>query len=271
MGSSLNYWRESRIKQLFTSSALILLYLSVTIILGCNDLEFRSRWRDRDITIDGNHAEWEGALKFSEEERATVGIVNDNEYLYLCLLSADQEVLMRSMAAGFTIWFEGSGKKKERLIINFPLGGAMPRKERFRGGERNRPDREGQLLQELSELLISQADRKAKLGVLELDDYGLEAKIGQHLGRMVYEIRIPLHGSEKTPYAINPRPGKPLKVGFELGELKMPDRERRPRGEFRMDGGGPGGMRGSGPPGGGRDFERPPEFKFEISVMLAER
>lgn len=266
----MNSSHGDKIRWSFSESVLILLFLSGMISLNCNNLELESRWRNSDISIDGNHAEWEGVLKYSEEKRATVGIMNDREYLYLCLLSADQQVLMQAMEAGFTVWFQGSGKKEEKLIIRFPLGEAMSHRERFRGGENRHDDRLGEFLREQSEMVITQNDRKVKLGLLDLDDYGLEARIGQHMGRLVYEIRVPLHGSEKTPYAINLQPGKPLKVGFELGELKMPDRERRPRGDFRM-GGGPGGMRGGGPPGRGRDFERPPEFKFEVSVKLADK
>jgi len=240
--------------------------------LSCNSLKFQSKRLDRDITVDGSYDEWEGALLYNKDYGATVGFLNDDEYSYLCLYSADQQVLTRAVAAGFTVWFEGSGKKDERLIIKYPIGEAMLRRERFQGGGRERADRIAQSIQEQSELVITQGDRREKLESVDLDDYGLEAKIGRHLGRMVYEIRVPLHGSENMPYAINPRPGKPIKVGFELGEMKMPDRERRPRNDFRMDGGGrPGGMRPGGPPGGGRDFERPPEFKFEISVKLAEK
>jgi len=245
--------------------------LLVSASLSCNSLKFQSKRLDRDITVDGSYGEWEGALLYNEDKGATVGFLNNDEYLYLCLYSADQQVLMRAVTAGFTVWFEGSGKKDERLIVKYPIGGTMPRRERFQGGERERADRIAQSIEEQSELVITQGDRREKLESVDLDDYGLEAKIGRHLGRMVYEIRVPLHGSENKPYAINPRPGKPIKVGFELGEMKMPDKERRPRGDFRMDGGGrPGGMRPGGHPGGRRP-EQAPELKFEIKVKLAEQ
>lgn len=208
---------------------------------------------------------------YSEDQRATVGFINDDEYLYLCLLSADEQVLMRAMAAGFTVWFEGSGKKDERLNVKFPLGGTMPRRENFQPGENERADRIAEFLRDQSGIVLAQAGRNEKLDLSDLDDYGLEAKIGEHLGRMVYEIRVPLHGSKDFPYAINARAGKPIKVGFELGKMKMPERERRPRGDFRMGGGGPVGMGRGRPPGGGRGFERPKEFKFEVSVYLANK
>jgi len=263
--------RGSKAGRPASTGLIISFYLLLAASLSCNGLKFQSKWLDRDIAVDGSYDEWEGALLYSEDKGATVGFLNDDDYLYLCLFSADQQVLMRAMAAGFTVWFEASGKKDERLIIKYPIGGTMSRREGFQGGEMERADRIAQSMEEQSELVITQGDRREKLESVDLDDYGLEAKIGRHLGRMVYEIRVPLHGSENRPYAINPRQGKSIKVGFELGEMKMPDRDRRPRGDFRMDGGGrPGGMRPGGPPGGRRP-EHSPEFKFEIKVKLAEK
>jgi hypothetical protein len=178
---------------------------------------------------------------------------------------------MQAMGAGFTVWFEGSGKRDERLTIRFPLGSASFSRQDFRRDrEKDNPNRIGEFLREQSEMVITQDDRKAKLGLLDLDGYGLEAKIGQHLGRMVYEIRVPLHGSEKIPHAINARAGKPVKVGFELGKLEMPEMERRAGGRMGKGSMRPGGM-GRRRPRGGESPERPPEFKFEISVKLAKK
>jgi hypothetical protein len=262
----------SKIRRLFPAAALISIFLPGIISLNCNNLELQSRWRNRDIIIDGNHTEWEGALKYSEKERATVGIFNDDEYIFLCLLSADQQVLMQAMAAGFTLWFEGSGKKDEKLGIRFPTGGASSPRQGFRGDrERDNPNRIGEFLREQSKIEIVLGERREKLGLSELDEYDLAVKIGQHLGRMVYEIRVPLHGSDKAPYAINARAGKPVKVGFELGKLEMPEMERPPRGGGMGKGGmRPGGGMGRGGSRGGESQERPPEFKFEVSVELAE-
>lgn len=261
--------RKSKTGRLASTGLLISFSLLMATSLSCNGLKFQSRWLDRDITVDGSFDDWEGALLYSEDKAATVGFLNDDEYLYLCLFSADQQVLMRAVAAGFTVWFEGSGKKDERLTVKYPIGGTMPRRERFQPGENERADRIAQSIPEQSELVITKDDRRKKLESADLDDYGLEAKIGRHMERMVYEIRVPLHSSENRPFAINPRQGKPIKVGFELGEMKMPDRKRPPRGDFRMDGGGrPGGMGPGGPPGGRRP-EQSPEFKFEIKVKLA--
>jgi hypothetical protein len=269
----MNSTHGGKIRRLYPASALISLLLPGIISLNCNNFELQSQWRDRDITVDGNHVEWEGVLKYSEDERTTVGFFNDDEYLYLCLLSADQQVLMQAMGAGFTVWFEGSGKRDERLTIRFPLGSASISRQDFRRDrEKDNPNRIGEFLREQSEMVITQDDLKAKLGLLDLDDYGLQAKIGRHLGRMVYEIRVPLQGSDKAPYAINAQAGKTIKIGFELGKLEMPEMERRPRGDGMGKGGmRPGGGMGRGGSRGVRRPDQPPEFKFEISVKLAKK
>lgn len=249
-----------------------IIILAAIMFLSCGSTKIESRWRDRDIAIDGNLDEWENALFFSEEKRATVGLINDNKNLYLCLMVADQQVLMQSLAAGFTVWFDGMGHEKEKFGIRFPAGMRESRPERPRtdrdGRDRNR---QSELLQNQSELELIQADDTEHISLSELDNYGISLKIGQHLDRFIYELKIPLRDSDSDQYEIVPKSDGTVKVGFELGKMEMPDRERRPPGnggEFPggMRPGGGGGMRG---PRGGNPPEQIEEFKFWLSVKLA--
>jgi hypothetical protein len=251
-----------------------LIILAAILFLSCNNIKIDGRWRDRDIIIDGVHNEWENVLLFSEKERATVGFINDDEYLYLCLMAADQQVLMQSLVAGFTVWFDGMGHNKEKFGIGFPVG-----MRDFKPGtpSRNRGDRDrnrlGEMLQDQSELELIRGDGTERINLSELDDYGISLKINQHLGRFLYELKIPLNDSNTGRYGIVPKDDGTVKVGFELGEMKMPERDRRPPGNGagfpgRMSPGGEGGMPGP------RRENRPgqnEEFKFWISLKLADR
>ena len=49
--------------------------------------DFPGAWRDRELTLDGSAAEWEGTLRRIEKSEIYVGILNDDEYLYLCIRS----------------------------------------------------------------------------------------------------------------------------------------------------------------------------------------
>lgn len=252
---------------------VIVMALAAIIFSSCNNLKFESKWRDRDISIDGFHTEWENALRFSEDKRATVGFINDDEYLYLCLIAADQHVIMQSLAAGFMVWFDGMENKKEKFGIRFPIGVTISTPDMSRRA-RNRQDqnRMSEMLHNQSELEIILSDKTKRISLSELDEYGISLKIGQHLGRFVYELKMPLYGSDTNQYAIEAKADGTVKIGFELGKMEMSERDKRSPGgggfpgKMRPGGRGGGGRRS---PGGGNRPERPEEFKFWISVKLA--
>ena len=253
------------------ANIVIAIIPAVIMFSSCNNLKLESKWRDRDISIDGLHTEWENALMFSEEKRATVGFINDDKHLYLCLMAADQHVLMQSLAAGFTVWFDEMGNKREKFGIRFPIGMKdfkpdMSRRDRGRQDQ----NRMSEMLQNQTELEIIQSEKIKKISLSQLDEYGISLKTGRHLGRFVYELKIPLRCSDTVQYAIVPEDDGTIKVGFELGKMELPDMERRPPGDGREFPGGmrPGGRGMRGPRGGNRP-ERPEEFKFWISVKLA--
>jgi hypothetical protein len=257
--------------------ALIMAVLLSSFPSNCSNLRLQSQWRDRDIIIDGNYDEWEGTLLFSEDKGATLGFINDEDNLYLCLMSADQSVLMRAISSGFIVWFDGSGKKNEKTGLRFPVGGKI-----FSSVEPDRKpgfdsqDRIKELLEQQFDLFIITGEKPQLIKLAELNKLGIALRLGQHLGRLVYELQIPLSKSDTHPYAVNAVSDRPVKIKFELGEMERPE---RPGGEMRPMGVGfPGEMEpgkpeegGKGFSGGGRHFERPAEFDFMVSVELAKR
>jgi hypothetical protein len=265
---------SSRIRAVRKTAIIILFSAGTLLLSGCNDLKIASRWKDRDITIDGKHNEWENALLYSEDKGVTVGFINDEKNLYMCLMAADQQVLMQSLAAGFTVWFDGMGNKKEKFGIRYPVGmresrpGLQP-KER---GPQNRI-RRPEMMDNQSQLEIIHNDSNEKLNISELDDYGISLKIGDYLGRFLYELEMPIQDSNSNEYAIMPKDDGTIKVGFELGKMERPEMDRRPP---REGGGFPGGMKsggGRGMPGRGNEQnrKRPEELKLEIKVKLAHK
>jgi hypothetical protein len=98
------------------------LLLLANSLAGCNDIELASKWRDREISIDGDQADWSGILRFLEDEQTSVGVVNDGDFLYLCLVSSSQGPVMQTVRSGFTVWFDREGGKKKNFGIKFPLG-----------------------------------------------------------------------------------------------------------------------------------------------------
>ncbi len=63
----------------------------VVIMAGCNDTELQSTWRDREIVIDGSDAEWQGNSYLFQKTKTTLGMCNDEHYMYLCLVVSDRQ------------------------------------------------------------------------------------------------------------------------------------------------------------------------------------
>jgi hypothetical protein len=253
---------------------VFVLLFTTNVISGCNNLKFESRWRDRDIFIDGLHDEWENVLMFSEEKRATVGFMNDDKYLYLCLMAADEHVLKQSLVSGFTVWFDGMGNREEKFGIRYPVGRQFPKSNMVRK-ERSRSvhNRISEMLEDQSELAIVRFDEEEKLNLSKADEYGISLKIDHYLGRFIYELRIPICLSDINQYAVVPKDNGTVKIGFELGKMEIRDSERRPPGDGRGLPGGkkPGGGAGRRGPRGGNRPDRPEEFEIRIKVKLAKK
>ena len=259
-------------------AGLIILAALAILSAGCNGLKIDSRWRHVDVLIDGSHAEWENALMYSDDKGVTIGFMNDNDDLYACLMAADEHLLMQSLMAGFTVWFGDMGKDRDTFGIKFPIGSTLPREGMSddmpeRNRHRGLQELTRKALENQNELEIIQGDQKTRLNFTELEDYGIDLKIGQYLGRLVYELKIPIDKADAREYAVVPRKNGTFKVGFEVGKMERREEGRHPpRDGEEFSGGMP-------PPGGGRGGRRGPHrdnsgdrengLKFQIQVRLA--
>jgi hypothetical protein len=262
--------------RLLISSLMILLIISS--LAGCKKLELNSQWRQGNITIDGINREWKEATTFLENENILVGVMNDDEYLYLSLITNDRFMWNRMTGMGFTIWFDPAGGKKKVFGIQYPLGMqemGVPMMG-WRGSDENREKRHEIIEQSLNELKILGADKDDWDRMLVKDATGIEVKVNNDSSSFVYELKVPLMKSEQHPYAIGVEPGAPVGIGLEMQKI---DREKmwagRGGGMHGRGMGPPGGMRGGmgGPPAGGMrgGMERPrmPEpLKLWMKVKL---
>ena len=115
----------------------ILLFLTL-LLVGCGNskLELNSNWRDREITVDGKNADWLGAMLFFEEDNISVGLLNDENFFYICMIAEDQFIRAQVIRQGFTLWFDPDGGKEKAFGIKYPVG--MQASERdMRGDEQN--------------------------------------------------------------------------------------------------------------------------------------
>ncbi len=113
------------LKSIFVYRLSVLLFaLSIMIILhiGCSSLELKSEWRDREIAVDGDNSDWLGAMYYFEGTNVSVGILNDADSVYICMIAEDRFMRTQVMAQGFTIWFDPTGGKEKTFGIKFPIG-----------------------------------------------------------------------------------------------------------------------------------------------------
>ena len=245
---------------------------------ACGSTTFNSHWRTQPVEIDGQKNEWQNLLTTVEGKQAMVGFLNDDEYLYVCLVSSDPTLHRQIMASGFTLWFDYKGGEQKRFGVRYPMGARMtgfPPADREGRRERSPEDSVRPRFQidttEL-EILGPVEHEQHRLKFLELRQIAVKMRVTE--GSLVYELRVPLMDNGPDPYAIGTRVGETIGIGFEAGvrleERNRPeDRsgDRGPRGG--MGGGrGGGGFRGGGGsyPGGGT---RPEPLDVWAKVQLA--
>ncbi|MCK4271778.1 hypothetical protein KAX22_03950, partial [bacterium] len=238
---------------LFTSVVL----LSVTSLVGCNGLKLNSNWPDREVVIDGMDGEWSGSMYYIDKKKVAVGLLNDEEYMYLCLATVDFRQVQQIIRSGLTVWFDPQGGKKESFGVNFPLGMQFSPENMDRESMPQPMSREGaadpeklwqMFEQSAKEMIIIGPGKEERRRMPVAASREIKVRMGYFEGKLVYELRVPLVQDEKYPQAIGMDVSEPIGVGFETAEL-----DREPMRE-KMSGGMPSGgrgMRGGGGKGGG--------------------
>ena len=57
---------------------VLVIFMAATFLAGCDEVELRSKWPSKPISIDGAHAEWtEDGQYFDEGSKLLVTMMND--------------------------------------------------------------------------------------------------------------------------------------------------------------------------------------------------
>jgi hypothetical protein len=243
-----------KIKASFMLIPAGLVMLLLLFIIGCGTTEMASTWRDRTIVIDGvdNGVEWENARYFFEKEKVTIGIMNDENNLYLRLSTYDQKLQKRLLALGFTIWFDEKGGGKKQLGIHYPLRWQGFDGSKIEGNGRaetaNESGRIGILADAIPkeiELIGPGKGNRSTLSFVEAQKFGILCNIADTKENLVYELQFPLYRTDSCPYGITAKQIKALGIDFEAGKFQRPQNGNRGEGNEGRRGGISGGMGGS--------------------------
>ncbi len=269
------FFREGGLVSKFLLFGVLGLIMSF-VFVSCEKYEFKSRWKDRDIEVDGRSMDWLDTLTYVEEFKVSVGITNDLDYLYICAVVENPLVRMQVMRQGLTVWFDPKGGRKKVFGLRFPFGSQGRREPPAEFAEE--PDIEK--LQRtfplsFNELEILGPNQKEKQRMRKAEAKGIDVAMSFSSGKLVYELKIPLMNRSDRPYAINVRPGSSFGIGIETSPRRdMGQSPRRKTGGMRRPaGGGNPGMGGRGGmgqmPGGGRPG-MPKNLKLWLSVSLSQ-
>jgi hypothetical protein len=212
---------------------LVLLYLFV-LISGCNNIELISNWRDREITIDGSDAEWQGSLMSLKKGKMAWGVLNDEKYLYISCVVSDRDIERQVMGLGLMVWLDANGGTEKTFGIHYPIGVQGERRQMMQGLEGSSMFDDEQFFQQsTSEMEIVGPGKDERFKTLAPGIDGIEARFSRSDGRLVYELKVPLAMSPEHPFAINTNPGDEIGVGFEVTEPNKGDMPQK-----GMSGGG---------------------------------
>ena len=96
--------------------AFLLITLMSIGLVGCHD-KFTSRQTNPgSIVIDGNNQEWDNQSA-SLGNGVTLGVKNDNQYLYLCFTAPIKNLPTQILEQEISFWFEPKDGQKVRLTL----------------------------------------------------------------------------------------------------------------------------------------------------------
>lgn len=239
---------------------------------GCgSQLKLNSAWHEPGATANANQEVQGKNLTYVEKENVSLAFSNDQDFLYITMVTTDRSIMRQFMTLGFTVWFDPDGGTDKTLGIRFPIG-MRERGFTMRGREENgdQAAMRANFEQSLTEFEIIRSGQKEPERMYTKAAAGLKLKADVLENKLVYELQVPLKKLPDYPVAIAAKPNHSIGVGFETAKFERPEfRNRGFGGEPRAPGGfgGFGGGRGRGHMGG-HGFETPKQLKLWVAVKL---
>jgi len=263
-------------EQLLIAVALLL----AMSLMGCSATkEISSLWNDNKIIVDGSQSDWGSETVYLEDEGLTLGVKNDQEFLYVCIVSQERRFPFQMALFGFTLWVESKTDDDRMFGLRFPLGTQDLQASRTQGSVSF--DEVGSLLDNIPDgLEIVGPTKDDRIRLLKMEAQGIQVQLKEKEGLFVYEARVPLEKSPAYPHAIGLGDAKSISVGLEMGELNLEDMRER-FAEGRSGAPPPGGRADRMPGGGGRarggspgapgplEGSRPERLNIKVEVKLA--
>jgi len=209
------------------------------MLAGCSSHVLESRWNEGPTTIDGIGAAWHDTLASLDDKKTFVGLLNDQDYLYVRLVTTNRDLESQIIRQGLTFWFDRDGGEKKNFGIRFPLGiygsGGMGGYGRGRDDEQAYRRRDS-IFVPVNDLEIFGPDQGEQHRLTFAKAKSIDARFHTSFDTLTYTLKVPISSSGYIPYSIGARPGTIVGVTIESSN----------------NGGGGRPSEGSGGEGGGR-------------------
>jgi hypothetical protein len=252
-----------------TTSILYPVFICSCFLTSCShSLAPEGHYQQDPVIADGNTSDWQLPLRFSNEQYTIqYAVTNDNNNLYLCILSKDQPTQLRILKAGINVYFDPKGEKNKKIDIAFPIKKPDQFSEHRYGDPIPAVDPKETMAQQL---LQSDYYNIAGFTNIENGQYAVKDKksniqVALKLNpdsSLVYEAIVPIMDILGLPLD-GKNASKNFSVGIVINNLSYRNNTSRPS----YGGGGMrGGMRGGGMGGGGRrNYGNEPAAKEDAS------
>ena len=257
-----------------------LFLLSLLSIYGCSSIpEVTSSRNNNEIVVDGKQEDWGNTFTSIKDENVAVSFKNDDENLYICLITSDNRKIVKILSSGLTVWLYPSNSK-DVIGIQYPVRKSS---EDFRSvvndkGETMEPSdingRIQRLLKVQNELIIVDENNIGVFSSSPDVDKGFRAKIGYAMNQLVYELKVPLtKNKDFTQFIFKANPQDNIRVKFESGKVQNKSMDNEQEGNSRGGNEGMGGRRGRGGNSGGMGRKggasgnnTPIDYEFKVKL-----
>ncbi len=212
--------------------AVLVVLMIAQIFIGCASSAFiESKSLTESIEINGIQDDWKDNLTYQEDEKFSYGMQNDSQNLYMIFVFSERANILKVLTTGFTIWLEPD-KGGKKLGIKYPINLQETNLiSMFRNRDRD-ADPE-QFIKAIKKLIESQDE----ISVVNEKGFSLssftvnansqfDAALGISMGRLVYELKVPLEENSLSPLVLNSNPGESLFMEIETGKLERPEMKR---------------------------------------------
>ena len=262
--------------------------LLITIILtGCAATHTPQKKIQREKTTTRHESKWDRAKSFSiEGYHVYLGILNDDENLYIHLVTTDNDIQQSITTSGCTIWVDAAGGLEKIYGIHYPALTPPTDAEQPTGSptptssnEKKAGAPDEQAPQTL-EIVSNGGDERTRITINEAMSLGIKASIISTNRYLMYDLTIPYteiiahHGLQMSrlpqsiAIALEIEGVTPVKS--EKSEtVKSGSKGQKGQGGGRrgggMGGGGGGGMRGGDKP---KDIQKTESHKPVVKETL---